>query len=46
MKKYLVSFNLNGRRMQDEFIANSPYQATVYCKQRYNGCSSVSAYVI
>jgi hypothetical protein len=46
MKKFLVSFLLNGKRLQDEFFANSPYQAQTLCKQRYDGCCSVSAYLL
>lgn len=45
MKKYLVSFLLKGKRMQDEFFATSPNQAQTLCKQRYNGCCSVSAFL-
>ncbi len=42
MKKYLVKFMIKGRQMQDVFMANSPNQAAIFCKEKYPGCSSVS----
>ena len=34
MKTYLVKFMLKGRQMQDSFVANSPNQAAIFCKER------------
>ena len=44
MKTYIVKFNLKGRQMQDSFVANSPNQAAIFCKERYPGCTGVSVH--
>jgi hypothetical protein len=44
MKTYLVKFMLKGRQMQDSFVANSPNQAAIFCKERYPGCTGVSVH--
>ena len=45
MKKIILSLSCNGKRLKDEFFANSPNQAQTLCKQRYNGCTSINAFL-